>query len=119
MAARQEQEINLIKGLLARFEKHPLVEVPTSPEVPSELRSYVEKVEEGAEFNLPVVVGGQAPGAQTAGRLAVVVLPLTKSQYVQAKQASISDSIRWLAALCLKLFKVYRTKAAFRPEPNL
>lgn len=113
----REKEFNLVKGLLERFEKHPVVEVPLSPEVPAELRSYVQKVETGAEAKAPTVL------SDTTGLPAkpqpTIVLPLTASQYASAKKATVLDSVRWLAVWCLRLFKIYGSRASFRPEPNL
>lgn len=117
MPAPQEREYNLIKNLLARFERHPVVEVPTSPEVPQELKTYVEKVETGAEFKPPSVTGG--PATSAVPQQPNIVLPLTPSQYAQGKKAGIFDSIRWLAEWCLRLFKIYGPRAIFRSEPNL
>lgn len=114
--AEREKDISLVKGLLERFEKHPVVEIPTSPEVPSEIKSYVEKVETGAEVKPPSVMSSN--GTITTSQ-PTIVLPLTASQYAAAKKATVFDSVRWLAVWCLRLFKIYGSRASFRQEPNL
>lgn len=121
MAAPQEQELNLIKGLLARFEHHPVVEVSKGPEVSQEVKSYIEKVETEAESSQPIVIGGnnvRIPPSQPKPRPSII-LPLTPSQYAQGTKASVVDSIRWLAVWCLRLLKIYGPRATFRPEPNI
>lgn len=114
----QEKDFNLVKDLLNKFERHPVVETPTSPEVPTELKGYIEKVETSVEVKPPTTI--QVPGNYpTVKPQPSVVLPLTASQYASAKKTTVFDSVRWLAVWCLRLFKIYGSRASFRPEPNL
>lgn len=121
MAAQQEQELNIIRGLLARLEHHPVVEVPKGPEIAPELKSYVEKVEEGAELAQPTIVnvnGVKAVPPQPQPKPSIV-LPLTPTQFASGLKASVADSVRWLAVWCLRLLKIYGQRAVFRAEANL
>ena len=118
-SSEREKEFNLVKGLLDRFEKHPVVEVSSSPEIPAEVKSYIEKVETASEANTPTVISGKTGTAITTPPKPVIILPLTASQYASAKKASVFYSIRWLAAWCLRLFKIYGQRASFRQEPGL
>src|SRR3989344_7195030 len=121
MAAQQEQELSLIKGLLARLEHHPVVEVTKGPEISPDLKSYIERVETEGESAQTIVIGSNSvkvaktqPKSQPS-----IVLPLTPTHYTQGMKASVADSIRWLAIWCLRLLKIYGHRAVFRPEPNL
>jgi hypothetical protein len=119
MPAAQEQEFNLVKSLLARFERHPVVDVTEPLQIPPELQSYVQKVETLTPTQQPQTVITSYTPPPVPRPLPTVSLPITLSQYIQAKKANISDSIRWLAAWCLRILKMYGSRASFRPEPNL
>jgi hypothetical protein len=119
MAARPEQEYNLIRGVLERFERHPVVEIGATPEISPDLRSYVQKVETGSEVKPPGMPLGKPSAKPLPPGQKSILLPLTPTQYVQGTKASVSDSLRWLAVWCLRILKIYGPNALFRPEPNL
>lgn len=88
-------------------EKYPIVERPTTPEVPPE----VEKVEAvtGAEITLPQPVtddSGQPLVSPAAPQQVTVTLPLDDQKIQLGLHYKVVDSFRWLAEWARRLLKL-------------
>ncbi len=102
----------------AEREKAPVVEKPTTPEVPPEIE-HVEAVT-GAEIYLPQPItddSGQVILDNAAPQQVTIALPLTEEEMVKALRLKIIYSLRWLAEWTKRLIKIvggrfiYRTKS--------
>ncbi len=101
--------------LVSEREKYPVVERPTTPEVPPE----IEKVEvvTGAEITLPQPVtddSGQPLVSPAAPQQVVINLPLDDQKIKLGLHYKITDSFRWLTELTRRLVKVFGGKFRYK-----
>jgi len=89
----------------ASKEAIPIIERPTSPEIPPEIDSYVQKVEKEAELSQPVTYQGQTLVTSPAAQNIKITLPLNKTQIEWGLRQKIAYPIRWLAEWCLRIIK--------------
>lgn len=100
------------------------VEVEPTPEIPPEVESYLQKVEDNTNLAPPEIV--IADGSQTSPvnhaypAQPVVVLPITPEEEAQGAKKSPRFSIRWLVEWSRKIMKVFSGKVIYRmPEENV
>lgn len=96
-------------------EKIPIVERPTTPEIPPE----VEKVEaiSGAEISLPQSVTddqGQVIVDTPAPQQITVTLPLTEEEIRKGLGLKVVDSLLWLAEWSKRLLKIVGGKFVYK-----
>ena len=96
-----------------------LVEVEPQPEIPPEVESYLQKVDERTDTAPQEIV--IADGSQTVPTKhpypsqPVVVLPITKDEEKEGIKKSPKFSIRWLVEWSRRLMKVFMGKIIYRP----
>jgi hypothetical protein len=106
------------KDVVSRLfpEKHPVVERPTTPEVPPEIE-HVEAVP-GAEIQLPQPVTDDATGqvlvTSPAATQPKIILPLTEEEVERGLHLKVIHSFRWLAEWCRRLIKVFHGRVVYR-----
>jgi len=96
-----------------------LVETEPQPEIPPEVESYLEKVEERKETapqEIVIADGTQAsPNNRSYPAQPVVVLPITAAEEKEGIKKSPKFSIRWLVEWSKKLMKIFMGKVIYRP----
>lgn len=92
---------------------------PKPPEIPAEVESYLQKVEEQT-INLPneIVIAAEQHAASQPRNLPqdVKVLPITQAQLEVGKKKNPSFSIKWLVTFSEKLTDMFKGKAVYRSE---
>lgn len=110
------------KEVAASFfkEKHPVVERPTTPEIPPEIE-HAEAVA-GAEIQLPQPVTddttGQVLVTSPAASQPKVTLPLTEEEIERGLHLKVINSFRWLAEWCQRLVKMFHGRVVYRQVPK-
>jgi hypothetical protein len=93
------------------------VEVERSAEIPPEVESFMESVEDH-QFKAPQeVVVADATAQQPTGHYAaepVIVLPTTSQKVQEGKKKGVTESIRWLAEWCIKMAKKFHGMVVYR-----
>lgn len=96
------------------------VESEPNPEIPEEVESFLQKVEE-RPTHLPqeiVIAAQQHAAANTPRNLPqdVKILPVTQAQMEEGKKKNSSFSIKWLVTFSQKLTGMFKGKAVYRQE---
>lgn len=96
------------------------IEEEKSPELPPEVESYIQHVEEQAKVEpQTIVVAQEAPQTTTAlptpPRI-VKVLPITRAQEEVGMKKNPSFSIRWLVEFGHKIAKIFAGEVIYRQE---
>jgi len=105
----------LAETQIGEKEKFPLVERPTTPEVPPEVE-HVEVIA-GAEITLPKPItdsSGQPILDNASPQQVTITLPLTEEEMRQALHLKIIYSLRWLAEWVKRLTKIFGGKFLYR-----
>lgn len=95
------------------------VESEPNPEIPLEVKSYLQKVEENpTDLPQEIVIAAQQHAANQPRNLPqdFKVLPITQAQAEAGKKKNPSFSIRWLVAFSEKLTEMFKGKAVYRSE---
>lgn len=96
-----------------------VVEQEKNPEIPPEVESYLQKVEENTDSAPPeiVIADGSAPTAANRAYPSqpVVVLPITAEEEKAGAQKSPQFSLRWLVEWSRRLMKVFAGKIIYKP----
>jgi hypothetical protein len=101
--------------IVSEREKFPVVERPTTPEIPPEIE-HVETVA-GAEISLPQPVtddSGVVVMDNAAPKQVTITLPLTEEEMRRALHLKIIYSLRWLAEWCKRLVKIVGGKFFYK-----
>jgi hypothetical protein len=110
-----KEQKEAVSRLFAEKEKYPVVERPTTPEVPPEIE-HAEAIA-GAEIQLPQPVTddqtGQVLVTSTAAAQPKIVLPLTEEEIKRGLHLKVIDSFRWLAEWCQRLIKIFHGRVAY------
>lgn len=97
-------------------DKFPVVE-EREPPIDKEAEPYIEKLEKEIYLTQPITDdAGQPLISPPAPQQPTIVLPISQSKYLLGLKQIISDSIRWLSAWCLRLIKIFGSRAVFREE---
>jgi len=91
------------------------VAIEKEPEIDREIAPLVKKLEQDISLTQPVTDDyGQPLVSPAAPQQPQIVLPLTGMQYAFGLKQKVSYSIRWLAEWCLRLIKIFGSRAIFR-----
>jgi len=91
------------------------VKVEEEPELSPELEPAIKKVEREIYLSKPITDDNNQPLISSpASQNPTIVLPVSQNQYSQGLTQKVSESIRWLAEWCLRIIKIFGTKAEFR-----
>ena len=111
-----KEQKEIVSQLFSEKEKHPVVERPTTPEIPPEIE-HAEAVA-GAEIQLPQPVTddttGQVLVTSPAATQPQIVLPLTEEEIERGLHLKIIHSFRWLAEWCKRLIKIFHGRVIYR-----
>jgi len=100
-------------------EKYPVVE-EKEKEIEKELEPYIEKIEKEIYLAKPIVDDfGQTLVTAPSAQPVQIVLPVTQQTFLYGLKQAVTESIRWLAEWCLRLIKIFGSKATFRKEENV
>jgi len=80
-------------------------------EIPREIKSWMQKVEEG-----PSKLTGDQPGGTTITNDDIYQLPVSKRKFVSGFKKSLEDVTRWLSVFILRIVKKKQGKVKFRQE---
>ncbi len=92
-------------------------EPPREMEMPVEVESYLQKVDNNpTQLPQEIVVAddGQTVHTKAFPKQPVIVLPLTEEQIEQGKKKSLHFSIRWLVEWSEKIMKMFSGKVIYR-----
>lgn len=96
------------------------VEYEPSPELPVEVESFLEKVEEQPDPSLAEVIvadGSTGTSAATAPvKKPVIILPITPEVEKEGKKKPLHWSIRWLVEWSHKIMKMFVGEVVYRQE---
>lgn len=113
-AAASPQAVEMATGV-------QYVETEKSPEIPVEVESYLQKVEQ-EDIQLPdeIVIADQTqtPLASHYVRQPVIVLPITPEVEAAGASKSPVTSVRWLVEFSRKLMKMFTGKVIYREVPS-
>jgi len=93
------------------------VEQEKIPEIPVEVESYLQKVEDNADDQLHeiVIADGTAEVAGTAyPSRPVIILPITQAMEDEGEKKSPKFSLRWLVEWSQKIIKIFAGKVIYR-----
>ena len=96
------------------------IELERSPEIPLEVESWVQEVEQHAHHapkEVKVVDSFTAQMPAEEAKQSVVVLPVTRDVVKKGMSAKITESVHWLSAWCMRLIKKFHGMVAYR-EPS-
>jgi hypothetical protein len=98
-------------------------ELEPSPEIPPEVESYLQKVEdhrETAPKEIVIADGSQTqPNDHQYPAEPVVVLPITEEEEQAGAKKSPKFSIRWLVEWSRRLMKIFTGKIVYRPTKEV
>lgn len=98
------------------------VENEPNPEIPDEVGSFLQKVEEDTAHLPEEIVIAAEKSAQNAKQTLpqnVKVLPITKEQEAAGKKKNPSFSIKWLVTFSMKLAEMFKGKAVYRQSQEV
>jgi len=108
-----------ILNRLLEEEKFPVTEVEKEPVIDKEVEPYIQKLEKEIYLSKPVTDdSGQPLVSPPAPQQPQITLPVTKGKYTWGLTRRVSESIRWLAEWCLRLIKIFGSRAVFREEKS-
>jgi hypothetical protein len=93
------------------------VEQEKTPEIPVEVESYLQKVEDSADDQLHqvVIADGTLEQADTSyPSRPVIVLPITQDEEDEGEKMSPKFSLRWLVTWSKKIIKMFAGKVVYR-----
>ena len=97
-----------------------VMEVESFPEVPLEVREYVEKVDkQNLELDKPIVYGGQSVlEPATSKALPKIQLPLNRSGILNGLKQRVDTGIRWLSTWCVMIIKKFGGRVIYSKQPD-
>lgn len=113
-------EKEILNQLFAEEEQYPIEVKEESPKIEKEIEPLIKKVEEEIFLSKPITDDyGQPLVSPPAPQNPTIVLPITKSSYMQGLKQKVTESIRWLAEWCLRLIKIFGKNISFRKEEGV
>lgn len=98
------------------------IEYEQSGELPVEVESYLQKVEETQAQNLGEVViadGTTTPSiAHPPVKKPVIILPITATEEKAGQKKPLHSSIRWLVEWSKKIMKMFTGEVIYKQEPT-
>lgn len=99
-------------------ERYQVVE-EKEKEIEKEVQPYIEKIEKEIYLAKPVTDDyGQTLVTAPSAQPTQVILPISQSQLFYGLKQKVSESIRWLAEWCLRLIKIFGSRAVLRKEES-
>lgn len=108
---------SLEQGVVDAIPGAQVVEHEVSPEIPVEVESYIERVEETGHMPHQITLAGdqiEVTPVQPTPKQSVVVLPITQEIEKEGAHKSPKLSIRWLVEWSRKLMKMFTGKVIYR-----
>jgi len=104
-------------------EATPLVEVSESEPLPTEVESWLQKLDAAGEIKLPepITHDGEVLLADTEAQVIKekLVLPVSQTGLNSGLKSKVSESARWLAEWCTRLVKMMKGEVKYAPEENI
>ncbi|RJR24113.1 hypothetical protein C4578_03500 [Candidatus Microgenomates bacterium] len=95
------------------------VKIEEEPELSPELEPAIKKVEKEIYLSQPITDDNNQPlVSPPAPQHPTIVLPISHTQYARGLTQKVTESIRWLTEWCLRVIKIFGTRAEFRKEEN-
>jgi len=89
----------------------------TTPRVPHEVKSWMQKIEEDpGQMKTVHDDSGQPVLVPTPNQNPKVVLPITREKFVEGFKKTVNDASRWLSGFLLKLIKKKKGNVKFKLE---
>lgn len=89
----------------------------TTPRVPHEVKSWMQKIEEDpGQMKTVHDDSGQPVLVPTPNQNPKVVLPITREKFVEGFKRTVNDASRWLSGFLLKLIKKKKGNVKFKLE---
>jgi hypothetical protein len=114
-AQPEKDEKKILEEVFRDKETEFPVIAESEPEVDKEVESYIEKVEKEIYLSKPITDdAGQPLVSPPAPQDPQIILPISDDQLNSGLKHKVSDSIRWLSEWCLRLVKIFGSRAVFR-----
>jgi hypothetical protein len=114
MADLSEKEI-LNQIFRDENKKYPIIDAEPEIEIKEELTPFLEKVEKEQYLQKPITDDyGQPIISAPAPQQPKIILPISQNQYNFGLTQKVTDSVRWLAEWCQRLFKIFGNRIVFR-----
>ncbi|MFA5894173.1 MAG: hypothetical protein WC851_00180 [Candidatus Shapirobacteria bacterium] len=89
----------------------------TTPRVPHEVKSWMQKIEEDpGQMKTVHDDSGQPVLVPTPNQNPKIVLPITREKFVEGFKKSVNEASRWLSGFLLKLIKKKKGNVKFKQE---
>lgn len=89
----------------------------TTPRVPHEVKSWMQKIEEDpGQMKTVHDDSGQPVLVPTPNQNPKIVLPITREKFVEGFKKTINEASRWLSGFLLKLIKKKKGNVKFKLE---
>jgi len=99
-------------------EKYPVVE-EKEKEIEKEVQPYIEKIEKEIYLAKPITDDyGQTLVTAPSAQPVQIVLPVTQTTLLYGLKQKVNESVRWLAEWCLRIIKIFGSRAVFQKEEN-
>lgn len=99
-------------------ERYPVVE-EKEKEIEKEVQPYIEKIEKEIYLAKPITDDyGQTLVTAPSAQPVQVVLPVTQTTLLYGLKQKVNESVRWLAEWCLRIIKIFGSRAVFQKEEN-
>ena len=100
---------------LPRSESVRITEISRDATVPSEVKTWMRRVEENTTAQVNDQ-GGQAILTPTTPVNPKVTLPVSRKVFVSGFKKSMGDAGKWLSAFILRLIKIKKGEVTFKTE---
>lgn len=89
----------------------------TTPRVPHEVKSWMQKIEEDpGQMKTVHDDSGQPVLVPTPNQNPKIVLPITRAKFVEGFKKTVNEASRWLSGFLLKLIKKKKGNVKFKLE---
>lgn len=88
----------------------------TSPHVPHEVRTWMEKIEGANSPTASVNDDSGQPVLVPTNKSPIIQLPISQTRFVQGFKKTVGDAGKWLSAFVLKLIKKKKGNVKFKEE---
>jgi len=107
-------EKEILNRLFSETEKYPVIE-EKEPKIDKEIEPLIQKLEKEIYSSKPITDDyGQTLISPPAPQSPTITLPVTKTTYLYGLTQKVTESIRWLAEWCLRIIKIFGSRAIFR-----
>lgn len=111
----EKDEKEILNELFENQDSQEPVIFETEPKLDKEVERYFEKVEKEQYLSQPITDDyGQPLVSPPAPQEPQIILPISEQTFELGLKKKVSDSWRWLSEWCLRLVKIFGSKAVFR-----